>query len=199
MARIGIMGGTFNPIHCAHLLIAEIAYENLGLDKVVFITGGNPPHKEGKAIVDAKIREEMVLAAISKNPNFEISSYETDKKEYSYTVDTLEYLKEKNPDDDFYFIIGADSLSYFEKWYKPQRIAELATIAVYGRDGLDMNALKDRILKIIDADIKIIDAPGFDISSSLIRERVNNGKSIRYMVPEAVIKIIEDKGLYIND
>ena len=199
MARVGIMGGTFNPVHYAHLLIAEYAYEKLSLQKVIFITGGNPPHKEGKPIVDAKIREAMVASAICDNPKFQISSYETDKEEFSYTAKTLEYLKKNNPQDDFYFIIGADSLAYLEKWYEPQKIADNATIAVYDREGFDTKALKTRILEFIDANVEIIDAPQFDISSSLIRKRISEGKSVKYMVPESVIKIIEDKGLYLDD
>ena len=196
MANIGIMGGTFNPIHYAHLLIAQSAYEQLNLDKVLFITGGNPPHKDNKPIIDAIIREEMVRASICDNPNFEICSYETEKKEYSYTAETLEYLKLNHPEDNFFFIIGADSLAYLEKWYKPEKIAELATIAVYGRENFDTNALADRISGFFDAKIVIIDAPQFDISSSLIRKRISEGKSIKYMVPEAAVKIIEDKRLY---
>lgn len=199
MADIGIMGGTFNPIHYAHLLIAQSAYEQLKLDKVLFITGGNPPHKDGQPIVDAKLREQMVESAISENPGFEVCSYETDKQEYSYTAETLEYLKKTNPQDNFFFIIGADSLAYLERWYKPEKIAELATIAVYERDGFDTFALAHRIIEFINAKVVIIDAPQFDISSSLIRQKIREGKSVKYMVPDAVIEIIEDKRLYRND
>ena len=141
----------------------------------------------------------MVISAVCDNPRFCVSSYETDKKTFSYTAETLEHFKQENPFDDFYFIIGADSLSYLEKWYEPQKILNLATIAVYDREGFDTKALKKRILEMLGAEVVIIDAPRFDISSSMIRKRIGEGKSVRYMVPDSVIKIIEDKRLYIND
>ena len=118
--KIGIMGGTFNPIHNAHLLIAEMAREEYGLDRVIFITDGNPPHKS--ANVTAKQRFEMTHIAIADNSAFEEDDFEINRSEKSYTVNTLGYLKEKYPNDDLFFIIGEDSLNDFDKWYKPDKI-----------------------------------------------------------------------------
>lgn len=197
MANVGIMGGTFDPPHFAHLLIAESAYEKLSLDYVLFMAGGNPPHKNEKSITDADIRYKMLNAAISDNPHFKISDYEIKKQEYSYTADTLEYLKEKDPEDNLFFIMGEDSLSYLDKWYCPEKIVACATIVVYPR-GISSNLEYEtkRIKKILGADIKVIDAPVFDISSSDIRDRVKEKKSIIYMTPKCVIDIIEKEKLY---
>ncbi len=197
MADIGIMGGTFDPLHQAHLIIAQMAYAELGLDKVLFMPGGNPPHKAERCVTDKKIRCEMVRAAISDNINFELCTYEVEKEEFSYTADTLEYLKAKNPADNFFLIIGEDSLSYLEKWYKPETIVELSKIAVYGRgENSDIRSQTKRIKKLLGADIKEIKAPLIDISSTLIREFVKTGKSIKYLVPDSVIEIIEKEKLY---
>lgn len=197
MANVGIMGGTFDPPHFAHLLIAESAYEQSDLDYVLFMPGGNPPHKNGNDVTEASLRFEMLNVAISDNNHFKISDYEVKKQEYSYTVNTLEYLKEKNPGDNLFFILGEDSLAYLDKWYCPEKIVEYATIVVYPRgvnSNLDYEV--DRIKKQLGADIKIIDAPVFDISSSEIRERVKEKKTIRYMTPQSVIDIIEKEKLY---
>lgn len=197
MANVGIMGGTFDPPHFAHLLIAESAYEQADLDYVLFMPGGNPPHKNGNDVTEAYLRFEMLNVAISNNSHFKISDYEVKKQGYSYTVNTLEYLKEKNPDDNLFFILGEDSLAYLDKWYCPEKIVEYANIVVYPRgSNSNLKYEVDRIKKQLGADIKIIDAPVFDISSSKIRDRVKEKKTIRYMTPQGVIDIIEKEKLY---
>ena len=197
MADIGIMGGTFDPVHQAHLIIAQMAYTQLKLDKVLFMPGGNPPHKSGKVVSDKKIRCEMVRNAISDNPCFEICTYEVEKEEFSYTADTLEYLKAKNPDDNFFFIIGEDSLAYLEKWYKPEIIVKHAKLAAYGRgEKSDIAFYIKRIKKLLNAEVIEIKAPLIDISSTKIREYVKSGRPIKYMVPDSVIEIIEKEKLY---
>lgn len=200
MADIGIMGGTFDPIHQAHLIIAEKAREELKLDKVLFMPSGNPPHKKGRRVTDKKIRCEMVKAAVLNNPYFELCTYEIEKEEYSYTAKTLEYLKNRNCEDTFYLIIGEDSLAYLDKWYKPEIIVKLSKIAVYGR-GKQSNLEYEikRIKNILNADIKVIDAPLIDLSSTAIRESIKDKKSVKYQLPDSVIEIINREKLYLQE
>lgn len=201
MARTGIMGGTFDPIHLAHLLIAQSAKEQLELDRVLFLTSGNPPHKTGRVVTDKIVRNEMVASAISGNPSFSLCDYEVDKKEYSYTSETLKYLKEKKPDDEFYLIIGEDSLAYLEKWHDPKTIVELSVPCVYRRgENSNIDYEVKRIKELLNTEVLVIDAPIIDISSTKIRKLCSLGKSVRYMVPDSVIEIIERERLYVlND
>lgn len=198
--KTGIIGGTFNPIHNAHLLIAEHAREQFGLDSVWFMTSGNPPHKRDMKIIDACIRENMVRLAVSDNPHFEVCSYETERGEYSYTANTLTEFAKLYPEREFYFIIGADSLEQMITWYKPEVITAHCKILVYAREGTDNLGLlaKERGAQF-GADIQIIDAPLFDVSSSMIRERVRTGRTVRYMLPRAVEEYIKDNKLYKDD
>lgn len=168
--KIGIMGGTFNPIHNAHLLIAEMAREEYGLDRVIFITDGNPPHKS--ANVTAKQRFEMTHIAIADNNAFEEDDFEINRSEKSYTVNTLGYLKEKYPNNDLFFIIGEDSLNDFNKWYKPDKILEMCSLLVFPRKSLKsltetIKAVKEKM----NGRIFPISAPVFRISSTDIRNR----------------------------
>lgn len=198
MADIGIMGGTFDPIHQAHLIIAEQARIALKLDKILFLPSGNPPHKTQRKITDKKIRCEMVKEAISDNPYFELCTYEISKEEYSYTAQTLEYLK--NDKDDFYLIIGEDSLAYLDKWYKPEVIVKLAHIAVYGRgENSKLEYEINRIKNILSADIKKIEAPLVDLSSTAIRESIKKKQSVKYQLPDSVIEIINREKLYLQE
>ena len=129
------MGGTFDPIHMGHLILGEQSYEQLSLDKVLFMPSGNPPHKRNRAgRASDRQRVDMVRLAISDNPHFELSLAEMHEKGYTYTYRTLEELKEQNPDTDYYFIIGADSLFSFEEWKEPGRICDACTLVVAVRD-----------------------------------------------------------------
>lgn len=196
--KTGIMGGTFNPPHNAHLLIAELAREQYGLDRVIFMTGGNPPHKNG--VADAKHRFNMTRLAIKGNGAFVDDSFEIDRKEKSYTVHTLEYLKEKYPSDELFFIIGEDSLRDLAKWYKPEKILEMCTLLVFPRKSRE--SLKSEIEKavtVFTGKILPIDAPVIEISSTDIRERIKSGKTVKYMLPDSVIKYIKEHNLYGED
>lgn len=197
MIKTGIMGGTFNPIHNAHLIIAEYAREQFELDSVWFMTSGNPPHKRDERIEDAHIRQEMVRAAIENNPYFEVCSYEVDKQSYSYTAQTLEEFSKRYTDREFYFIIGADSLYKIMQWYKPEVITSHCTLLVFARRGTKrLKELAQKRAEVLNADIRIIDSPMIDISSSMIRERIAQGKSIRYLVPDSTERYIRKNGLY---
>ncbi|MDD6736481.1 MAG: nicotinate-nucleotide adenylyltransferase [Clostridiales bacterium] len=186
MIKIGILGGTFDPIHNGHLKMAEAAMTEYHLDKVIFLTSGNPPHKRGRRITDAKIRHIMVKRAIAELPGFEPCDWEVNRREYSYTVTALEHFKELYPDDELYFIIGGDSLRDFDTWYQPGEILKLCTILVYDRTG-----------GRVQSDFaKQIHGGKIDISSTEIRKRVRKGEDISGFVPDCVKEFIERNGLY---
>ena len=197
MIKTGIMGGTFDPIHNGHLIIARYAYEQLGLDEIWFMTSGNPPHKRDRGHTKAAIRHEMLELAIDGCNGFVPCDYEVRRSEYSYSALTLEHFKEEYPDREFYFIIGQDSLHYLDKWYMPEKIVSLAKIPVYPRAS-DINLDEDirAMSESLDTEFIKIDAPLFGISSTEIRKRVSEGKSISFMVPERVEEYIIEKGLY---
>lgn len=194
--RTGIMGGTFNPVHNAHLLIAQKAQAQYGLDRIVFITSGNPPHK--KAMTDARHRFNMTRLAISDNSSFVDDDFEVKRAEKSYTLYTLEYLKKKYPEDELFFIIGEDSLEDLPKWYKPDKILALASLLVFPRKSEKslLNTL-DEIKTYFSGEIFPIDAPVTDISSTEIRKRILNGENVREMLPDKVLEYIEENGLYV--
>ena len=197
------MGGTFDPIHIGHLLIAEQAFQQFALDKVLFMPAGNPPHKknrEGRATNEQRM--EMVRMAIENNPHFELSLMEMNESNesgYSYTYITLEKLKERHPDTEYYFIIGADSLYDFKGWAMPERICACATILVAARNHTDEKLL-DYELKMNSSWFKgrfeklLID--NIDISSQQLRKWIREGKSVRYYIPDSVIAYISDQQIY---
>lgn len=197
--KVGILGGTFDPIHLGHLLIGENAYEQLDLDSVLIMPSGCPPHKDTTLISDEIHRSTMVKLAIAGNKHFEYSGFELERKGYIYTADTLEILKKDNPDTSYYFIMGEDSLINIEKWYKPNKIMEFCTIVVAHRNQGNDNVLDEQVQYLqnkYDADIIKIDIPLIEISSSDIRHRVESKDTIRYMVPTDVENYIYKNNLY---
>ena len=198
--KIGILGGTFDPIHTGHLILAEEAFCQLDLDKVWIMPNGNPPHKQrrtgGASDFD---RTEMVRLAISGNDHFELSLEEMNRREMHYSYHTLEDLKKRFPDTAFYFIIGADSLFTFESWMKPERICRTCVLAAAVRD----HATKDEMEKQAGllrekygAEIVLMENPNIDISSSWVRSRAARNRSIRYYVPDAVRNYILERNIY---
>lgn len=196
MSRLGIMGGTFNPPHNAHLLIAELAREQYALDRVIFIVGGNPPHK--KSEVEAIHRLNMTRLAIEGNEHFTDDDFEVKSDAKSYTVHTLEYLKDKYPSDELFFIIGEDSLADLSKWYMPEKITEMSALLVFPRKSKTtlLGTLKE-MRKKYGKNIFPIDAPVMEISSTEIRQRIRDTKTVRYMLPDKVIGYIEENNLYV--
>lgn len=193
MKKVGIMGGSFNPIHMGHLILAESAFEQAGLDKILFMPLKNPPHKDKSTMISDNHRVNMVSLAIEGNPHFDLSKLEIERKGTTYTVDTLRILTNENPDTNYYFIVGADSFLMMEKWKNPKELFELATILVADRDkqGRDKLAKHYKFLKEEYGTKAIfIDIPNIDLSSASIRERINKNKSIRYMVPDKVWEYI---------
>lgn len=197
MIKTGIMGGTFDPIHNGHMIIAQYAYEALGLDEVWFMTSGNPPHKAGSERTSAELRHRMVELALNQSEAFVPCDYEVKRSEFSYSAVTLKNFRELYPDREFYFIIGQDSLSYFDKWYHPEEIIKYAKIPVFPR-GADRSLAEEISMarNKLDGDFIGIDMPLIGISSTELRKRVKEGKGIRFMVPDAVEKYIREKGLY---
>lgn len=199
MKKIGIMGGTFNPIHFGHLFLAEYAYEQIGFDKVLFMPSKNPPHKAKPEEVTDQQRVDMVKLATYNNPHFELSTMELQREGFTYTADTLTLLKENYPDTEFYFIVGTDSLFMMEKWKNPQTIFDLCIVVVAGRDNTNQEEINKHAKYLenkFNARILQIDMPTIQLASGVIRERISSKQSIRYYVPEAVIEYINKYNLY---
>lgn len=198
--KIGIMGGTFDPIHIGHLLIAEQACQQFQLDKVLFMPAGNPPHKKdriGRASNEQRI--EMTRMAIADNPHFELSLMEMNEAGYSYTYITLEKLTEKHPDTEYYFIIGADSLYDFKGWAMPERICACATILVATRNHTDEELLDYELemnSRWFHGRFEKLVIDNIDISSRQLRKWIREGKSIRYYTPDSVISYISEQNIY---
>lgn len=199
-SRIGIMGGTFDPIHVGHLILAESAFHQFGLDEVMFLPSGNPPHKRnraGRAALEERI--EMVHLAIEDNPHFSLSLAEAHELGYTYTRETLERFHREHPETEYYFIMGADSLFTFETWKDPEEIARLAVLVAAVRNRVHDTSMQMQIAhlkSIMQADIRVLDTPNMDISSRMLREWIHEGRSVKYYIPEPVVAYIKNHGLY---
>ncbi|MEO6848815.1 MAG: nicotinate-nucleotide adenylyltransferase [Chthoniobacterales bacterium] len=181
--KIGIYGGTFDPIHCGHLILARDAMETLGLDKMIFIPAKLSPHKEGTNPVSAEVRYEMVVTALEGEPGFEACDFEIRGSSPSYTIETLRMLQEKYAKGEFFLLMGADNLPELGTWKEIDAVRQMAQIVVLGRGAAavgDYPVIPRRI----------------DISSTEIRMRIAKGLSIRYLVPEKIWHVLENKKLY---
>ena len=199
MKKVGIMGGTFNPIHVGHLMLAENAYSFYHLDEVWFLPSADPPHKTNQKVMEYKHRSKMTELAIDSIPYFIKSDFETMRKEHSYTAETLRLLHIEYPDTIFYFIMGADSLFQIETWYEPHNVMARAILAVAVRDHHTNTEMEDQIKYLkekYNARIHLMNMPGIDLSSNFIRKRVSNKETIRFFVPETVRQYIYDHHLY---
>jgi nicotinate-nucleotide adenylyltransferase len=199
--RLGIYGGTFDPVHYGHLLLAESAREQLRLDEVWFMPAAVPPHKRERELTAAKQRVEMLELAIAGNPAFRVSKLELDRGGVSYTVDTLRTVKSQQPEAELFLLMGADSLRDLVTWREPAEICRLATPAVVRRGGqpaLDFSVLAgivsaERLREIAATEV---DISAVDFSSSDLRERAATGRSLRYRTPRAVEMYIQAQKLY---
>ena len=199
--RIGIMGGTFDPIHNGHLAIAKTAYEQFRLDEVWFLPNGNPPHKAltdiGSSIED---RIRMVELAIAGHTGFRLEAYEAYRKSISCSYETMEHFTKTYPEDDFFFIVGADSLFTVDKWVHPERLFPTCTILAAFRDEMDTREEMERQIHYLKeryhAKSELLISPVIKVSSSELRERIKAGKSIRGFVPEKVEEYIKKECLY---
>ncbi|MCA9400361.1 MAG: nicotinate-nucleotide adenylyltransferase [Candidatus Omnitrophica bacterium] len=189
MKKIGLLGGTFNPIHNGHLAIAQTALESEGLDEVLFIPSYLPPHKQTGNVLDSNHRYEMVRLAIKDNPHFSVSDIEINRGGKSYSIDTVEAIaKEMTRKAKLYFIIGADSIDGLKNWKRIDDLCALVNFIAVHRYGVDK----------VQSSIKVkqIPMPALEISSSQLRNKMQHGKSIQYLVPERVLKYIRKNNLY---
>lgn len=197
--RLGILGGTFNPPHLGHLVCAQEAHAQLGLDRVLLMPARIPPHKEIASDPGAQVRRELCELAIGGDERFAISDLELGRPGPSYTVDTLRVLHDQAPQDELTFIVGGDMAKSLPSWREPNAMLELATLAVAERTGAERDEIRDELAVLAGATadrIRFFDMPRIDISSSLVRDRAAAGQPVRYLVPEAVAERIAADGLY---
>ncbi|MDX9873026.1 MAG: nicotinate-nucleotide adenylyltransferase [Clostridia bacterium] len=199
--RVGIMGGTFDPIHLGHLVTAEAARSEFALEKVIFVPSGHPPHKKMTKITDKEFRYQMTFLATAANPYFEVSRTEIDRVGESFTIDTVRYMKEKMPPGgELYFITGADAILEIVTWKNVHELLDVVTFIAATRPGYDLIELKDRLSKKLGSSSldKIIplEVPAMAISSTDIRNRMRTGRSIKYLLPDSVENFIDKNNLY---
>ncbi|MBQ9580455.1 MAG: nicotinate-nucleotide adenylyltransferase [Lachnospiraceae bacterium] len=197
--RIGILGGTFNPIHLGHLLIAENAFEQFKLDRVNIMPAHISPFKIDTKVLDKEHRKKIIELSIADNPHFVMDPREIDSDSISYTYLTLSDMKANNPEDELFFILGADSLKTIKNWRNPQIIFDNATVLAAVRDNDDIDDLKcyaDELKALFNGNVGFIKTPTYDVSSTDIRRRIASGESVRYMICDAAIEYITDNNLY---
>jgi nicotinate-nucleotide adenylyltransferase len=197
-AGIGVLGSAFNPPHLGHLALAQEALWQLELDEVVLVPTGEAPHKRIADDPGRELRLAMTRLAAADDPRFSVSTVEVEREGPSYTYETLELLAgEKEPDTGLVFVMGADAAVGLESWREPQRVVELARIAVARRSGVS-DAEVGAVMRSLDAEARVtmLEMPQFGVSSSAVRERAAAGRPLRYLVPESVARFIEEKGVY---
>jgi nicotinate-nucleotide adenylyltransferase len=200
--RIGLYGGSFNPIHNGHLIVARSVAEQLHLDSVLFLPSSSPPHKERSGLAGAEQRVAMLSLAMEGEPRLELNEYDLKREGPSYTVDTIAHFREEyGLDVMLHWIIGADSLAELITWYRVRALVDSCRIVTAARPGwerIDFEPLRARLNEEHIASLKagILETPRIDISATDIRHRIRDGRSIRYLVPDAVRTYILEKGLY---
>jgi nicotinate-nucleotide adenylyltransferase len=195
--RIGILGGAFNPPHIGHLVCAQEALVQLKLDRVAFMPVGVAPHREIEHDPGAEARFEMAELAVSGDDRFEVSRMEVDKETPAYTSETLATLHEESPDDELFLILGGDQAAALGSWHEPEKVLELATVVVFERFSWGRNAIGIKIGRLPGArNVRYLDMPLIQVSSSAIRRRVREGVPIRYLVPDRVVEYIASNDLY---
>lgn len=198
MKNIGIFGGTFNPVHIGHLIAAQEVANQTGLDKIIFMPVGDPPHKRNSEVILPKHRLEMVKLAIENNDKFEICDIEIKRKGKTYTYDTLKELHNIYDDSEIFLIIGFDALRDIDSWKKVSDVFGMAQFIVVNRGNMESEMLEEIENKRekYDADIRIVSIPDIEVSSTDIRRRAQEGESIKYLVPDNVIEYMQSKNLY---
>ena len=196
--KIGIYGGTFDPVHMGHIFVARSVKQELGLDRVDFVVAADPPHKHSAERTPAALRFDMVCAALKRERGMRASDIEIRRGGVSYTVDTLREMKRINKKAGLYFIVGADMLEDFPKWKNPKEILELAALVAVNRRGQERNieAIADGIRAEFGGRVEIISAEGPDISSTEIRRRVQNAQTVERLVPLSAEMLLYEKRLY---
>jgi nicotinate-nucleotide adenylyltransferase len=194
--RLGLMGGTFDPPHYGHLVIAEEARLVFGLDRVDFVTSADPPHKQEREITPAEHRYAMTLLSVASNPFFRVSRREIERAGPSYSVDTLRDYGREWPGAELFFITGADAILEILTWRRAEEAVRLCTFIAATRPGYDLSRLERVLPPEYLSRVRTVSVPGVEISSTAIRERIARGKSIRYLVAEPVEQYIATYGLY---
>lgn len=190
--HIGILGGTFDPIHCGHLIAAEEVLDQLKLHQVWFMPASVPPHKHGQAVSDATHRLNMVAKAVANHPQFRVSKVEFEREGNSYTVDTMAILRERYPQHNFYFIIGVDMVQDLPNWHRIEHLIKMVQFVGLDRPGFKRPELPNDIAKRV----QFVKMPLVDITSTDIRRRKASGRSVRYLVPESVREYMGEHRLY---
>ncbi len=188
---LGIMGGTFDPIHYGHLVAAEEARVRFKLERVIFVPNGRPPHKKDYAVTAAERRYEMTFLATANNARFETCRIELDREGPSYSVDTVAQFRHRfGSDTRLYFITGADAMLEFMTWHDPHRLADMCEFIAVVRPGYDIRRLEEALGRRVMARCRVLETPGVDISSTELRRRAASGESLRYLTPPAVERYI---------
>lgn len=190
--RLALFGGTFDPPHVGHLIVAQDVVEALSLDALHLVPAGIPPHKQGEEMSPARVRLEMVAAAAGDDPRLEALALEVERRGPSYTVDTLRRVRRDRPDAELFFVMGVDQFAELHAWKEPRELARLARIVVITREG----DRPDQVDPGVDVAYDFVPVTRVDVSSTDIRRRVRDGRPIRYLVPEAVRRIIRRDRLY---
>jgi nicotinate-nucleotide adenylyltransferase len=197
VSRIGVLGGAFNPPHVGHLLLAQEARWQLGLDRVLLMVTGRAPHKEIEDDPGADLRLEMAMLAAEGEAGVEASGLEVGRDETSYSYRTLELLAEEDPQDEIFFLLGADMAAGLASWKEPARVLELAKLGVVPRPGVGLGSVRSALEQLDAADrAEIIDMPLCGASSTTVRQRTRERKPLRHLVPDPVIQLIAERGLY---
>jgi nicotinate-nucleotide adenylyltransferase len=197
--RLGILGGSFDPVHLGHLILAETCRERCRLDEVWFIPAGHPPHKTDRELASPKARYEMLDLALAGIPEFRISRLELDKETTSYTVETLEQLATEEPERELFLLIGADSLRDFPGWKEPLRILELAKVVAVNRGqepSPDLEEFEQELGTAAIDRVQTVTMPGIGLSATDIRHRIRSGHSVRFQIPKAVEVYIREHEIY---
>ena len=196
--RVGVFGGTFDPVHVGHLIAAERAVELLDLDEMLFVPAGQPWFKAGEPVTDAEHRLNMVRLAVDSNPRFTVSDVEIARRGPSYTVDTLGQLREgAPPGTELFLVLGLDALAEMHRWRCPARVFELATVVGVARPGAKFDAeTLSGIFPSAAERVIMLDVPMVDVGATELRRRAAKGSSLRYLVPDSVARYIREHGLY---
>ena len=194
--KTGILGGSFNPIHIGHLILAEEVREKLGLERVIFVPANLPPHKDDRDLAPGADRYRMIELAIKTNKYFSVSDIEIKRQGNSYTIDTIKEFKKTYPGDTLYFITGSDLLKYLEEWKDLKEIVKMVSFVVATRPGYPLDKIPSYLNSSQQAGISTLEIRAVDISAFEIREAIKANRSFRYLVPEAVVDYINNKGLY---
>ncbi|MBK5233765.1 MAG: nicotinate (nicotinamide) nucleotide adenylyltransferase [Thermoleophilia bacterium] len=198
--QLGVFGSSFNPPHLAHLAVIEAAKRQLGLDRVIVVPTGDPFHKESGEDPGAAVRLQLAEAAFGGLDGVEVSSTEMKREGPSYTCDTLEEIADRNPDIEIHLLMGADAAKDISGWHRPQRILELARVAVAPRTGVSLEDVKSVFAEVGAGDrVEFLGMPEVDISSSLIRQRIADGEPVGYLLPAEVAQMIENEDTYGTD